>query len=207
LDRGADANAMDNRGRTPLFYACRSVDEGAIALLLSYGADITLKTLPRPWEQIIEGSVYNEFILNKEKQKGDQNDKLKKKTKKSSSDSTTTSTSQPATSPNKSMGDYNAALSPSSSSQPTKVLKKKKFDDFKIEKNNNFELRSGGKHRALGNDFGTIRGNGCGTCVLAARPEDRNEVYNMLAAGCDESEVRAMHASLLSRFLPFFPCH
>mmetsp|Transcript_23206 Transcript_23206/g.30245 ORF Transcript_23206/g.30245 Transcript_23206/m.30245 type:complete len:145 (-) Transcript_23206:221-655(-) len=63
----------------------------------------------------------------------------------------------------------------------------------------NFDLRSGGRHREIGSDFGTIKGKGCGTCVLACKPEDREEVYGLLAAGCEEKEVRALHATLLSR--------
>jgi ankyrin repeat protein len=48
LVQGAEVNATDNGGRTALHWACASADHGAIAQLLAFGADATLRTLETP---------------------------------------------------------------------------------------------------------------------------------------------------------------
>jgi hypothetical protein len=46
LARGADPAARDARGCTPLHYACRSADRGAVGQLLAAGADPSAEALP-----------------------------------------------------------------------------------------------------------------------------------------------------------------
>lgn len=173
LDRGADVDALDNRGRTPLFYACRSVDEGAISLLLAHNANIGIKTQPLPWgERQTEGSVYNEFVLNKDIKKEE------------------TNTSENNSNKNNNNG-----------------KKKKKINIDAHRENVNFEYRSGNiKHvtKSKGDllfhdDFGVIKGQGTGVCINACKYKDRSYVYDLIANGCEEEEVRAMHATLISR--------
>ena len=48
LVQGAEVNATDNGGRTALHWACASADHGAIAQLLAFGADATLRTFETP---------------------------------------------------------------------------------------------------------------------------------------------------------------
>jgi len=43
LSKGADANARDNNGRAPLWYAAASENTGLITLLLEHGADVNVR--------------------------------------------------------------------------------------------------------------------------------------------------------------------
>lgn len=201
-------NALDNRGRAPLHYACRSVDEGAIALLLAHGADISIRSHPLPWGELQSyetGSPYHEFILNKEKSRGDEVKSLASPTSgltgssplKSSPNSPLSTSSSSSSFSTSSLGKLSTPNSPTMSNK-----KKKSKSSLAVMENKTYEFRPGGKHRRVGNDFGTIQGQGCGVCLLAAQPEDRNDVYELLASGCEEQEMRAMHASLLSRYIP-----
>jgi len=61
LDQGADINARDDYGRTPLYEACREGHLGVVELLVSRGVNPTIATSPFRWTPLMV-AAYRDYV-------------------------------------------------------------------------------------------------------------------------------------------------